>query len=216
MKHWMPSWCDVEELRKFTHWLRDTIHEEVEKIAKGPPGPRGPQGFQGQAGPPGPQGPRGIQGVGINLLGKLTVPGPPPTDGTNVGDAWLDVNDVLWTWGADGTWHDVGSIMGPEGPQGPMGPAGPPGPSGDTTSLQNQVNNLAAQIADITNSQIPAVYNWVNANFPTYAWVNGQGYVTMASIGDMVTGVAWHTFPVNDDIVITTVNNPVWTRISYV
>jgi hypothetical protein len=56
-----------------------------------------------------------------------------------IGDAYLatDTGD-LWVWSDDGTWHDMGKIVGPEGPQGTKGNTGDTGKQGETGNTGGQ------------------------------------------------------------------------------
>ena len=104
--------------------------------SQGPGGAKGEQGIQGIAGEdstvPGPQ---GEQGVGVHMMGSIPSANdetlPPNYDGV-IGDAWLatDSGD-LWVWSDDGTWHNLGHIVGPEGEQGDKGNQGNPGVQGE-------------------------------------------------------------------------------------
>jgi len=104
--------------------------------SQGPGGPKGDSGIQGIPGEdsdvPGPQ---GEQGVGIHIMGSIPAANgetlPPDYDGV-IGDAWLatDSGD-LWVWSDDGTWHNLGHIVGPEGEQGDKGNQGNPGVQGE-------------------------------------------------------------------------------------
>jgi hypothetical protein len=110
---------------------------------EGPTGPEGPEGPVGPVGPEGPQGPLGVQGpkgdtgVAVKVIGiiqdtapnpqtELTAAFPQAADGEGVFEV---STEFLWTL-IDGTWTNVGKIVGPQGPQGIQGPAGLPGAQG--------------------------------------------------------------------------------------
>jgi len=97
----------------------------------GPQGPKGDQGFpgldgkqgpKGDTGPQGPKGDRGDTGKGIVVKGTDTETAIRLKTGVD-GDMWIilggqsDGNGLIWT---NGSWHDIGSIKGPDGIRGSL------------------------------------------------------------------------------------------------
>jgi hypothetical protein len=79
----------------------------------------------------GGQGPQGPKGDGLQILSAVAIFADLPTTGNHPGDAHLvTATGDLYVWGVDGTWHDLGHVVGPPGPQGPQGVRGPQGIAG--------------------------------------------------------------------------------------
>jgi len=105
--------------------------------ATGPQGAAGLQGLQGPAGPQGNKGDTGEQGVSVTLKGTKALIADLPNSGQTAGDAWIVTESNggdLFFWNVtEGTWDNVGKIVGPQGNpgiQGPQGEQGPPGNDG--------------------------------------------------------------------------------------
>jgi len=101
---------------------------------KGDTGGTGPQGGTGAAGAggakgdpgdPGPKGDTGPTGAGLDIKSAVPTHGDLPVHGNHPGDAHLVTSSgVLYVWGTDHAWHELGHIQGPAGPTGPAGPVG--------------------------------------------------------------------------------------------
>jgi hypothetical protein len=96
-------------------------------------GPTGPQGATGPQGPQGIQGPQGVAGESVRILGSVGSEGALPSSGNTNGDGYL-ISGQLYVWN-NGSWTNVGSIVGPQGPQGDTGAQGPQGDAGIDGSL---------------------------------------------------------------------------------
>ena len=60
----------------------------------------------------------GAPGTGIDVKGSVDTESSLP-GGATPGDAYMTTDTGhLWVWGDDGSWHDLGKVVGPEGPQG--------------------------------------------------------------------------------------------------
>lgn len=60
----------------------------------------------------------GAPGTGIDVKGSVDSESNLP-GGATPGDAYMTLDTGhLWVWGEDGSWHDLGKVVGPEGPQG--------------------------------------------------------------------------------------------------
>ena len=108
--------------------------------AQGPAGevgPVGPAGADGAEGPAGPTGPQGPAGMGINLKGHAATVADLPATAAQ-GDTYVvDADGNAYSWSdTDGTYLNIGKIVGPQGEQGIQGPqgiqgeVGPQGPAG--------------------------------------------------------------------------------------
>lgn len=123
------QWFDSIGGKNYVYY--DDTWVETNIVGIGELGPRGPSGPAGQ------RGFTGEQGVSVTLIGSTATSAGLPLTG-NPGDGWI-VNDTghLWFWNTvDGSWNDIGDIVGPQGDvgdtgaEGPSGPAGPSGPRG--------------------------------------------------------------------------------------
>ena len=92
------------------------------------------------------QGPKGDDGTSVSIVGSVTDSTQLPTT-AKPGDGYItSVDGHLWVF--DGTsWHDVGSVQGPDGPAGPQGPPGPQGQIGATgpQGLRGEVGSVGPQ-----------------------------------------------------------------------
>lgn len=98
----------------------------------GPAGIQGEQGIQGVVGPQGPQGPPGATGTSINLKGSVaTTAGLPTIDNVQYDAYYCEADGDCYAW-VDGSWVNVGPIVGPRGEKGDTGAPGAQGPRGPT------------------------------------------------------------------------------------
>ena len=121
--------------------LSTTAWKDRTAIVRGPKGldgrdgvdgATGPQGIQGIQGPQGVQGEQGVAGApGTNIVmrGSVATVGDLPITAASWDGYYCEADTDCYVY-VDGSWVNVGPIVGPMGPQGIQGPQGVQGPQG--------------------------------------------------------------------------------------